>query len=169
MDPFVTDWNLMAYDYAGPWSNVSDYMDNLYRGKTKEGIDTDSVLKWYTRHGASPRKINMGLVFLVLSNMKSMLDLLTPVVLRIPLYGRSFENTTGIQQPYSGVGTGSWGAEGVWDVKVLPLAGAKVTEDFKTGGSDSYGEPQYTASAGFMKLPSLVFPLRCGQEGIHYV
>jgi len=116
MDPFVTNWNVMTYDYAGPWSKVSDYTDNLYRGNTKQGIDTDSVLKWYTEHGASPRKINMG----------------------IPLYGRSFENTNGIQQPYSGVGTGSWGEEGLWDVKVLPLAGAKVTEDFNTGGSYSY-------------------------------
>jgi len=61
------------------------------------------------------------------------------VASRIPLYGRAFENTTGIQQPYSGVGNGSWG-DGVWDVKVLPLAGANVTEDFKTGGSYSYGE-----------------------------
>ena len=77
MDPFVTNWNLMAYDYTGPWSKVSDYMDNLYRGKTKQGVDTDSVLKWYTGHGASPRKVNMGLVFLMLSNTKSMLDLLT--------------------------------------------------------------------------------------------
>jgi len=82
------------------------------------------------------------------------------MVLRIPLYGRSFENTNGIQQPYSGVGSGSrpGGLEGVWDVKVLPLAGAKVTEDFNTGGSYSYGEPQHTSSTGFMKLYSLVFP-----------
>ena len=61
MNPFVTNWNLMAYDYAGPWSNVSDYMANLYRGKTKQGVDTDSVLKWYTENGATRRKINMGL------------------------------------------------------------------------------------------------------------
>jgi len=79
------------------------------------------------------------------------------MVLRIPLYGRSFENTNGIHQPYSGVGPGSWG-DGVWDVKTLPLPGAKVTEDFTTGGSYSYGEPQYTAIIGFMKLYSLVFP-----------
>jgi len=68
----------MAYDYAGPWSNISDYMANLYRGTTKQGVDTDSVLKWYIRHGASPRKINIGLVFLMLSNAKPVLDLLTP-------------------------------------------------------------------------------------------
>ena len=86
-----------------------------------------------------------------------MLDHSHRMVLRIPLYGRSFENTNGIQQPYSGVGSGSLGG-GVWDVKMLPLAGAKVIEDFNTGGSYSYGEPQYTASTGFMKLHSLVFP-----------
>jgi len=56
----------------------------------------------------------------------------------IPLYGRAFENTTGIQQPYSGVGDGSWDA-GVWDVKVLPFPGATVIEDYKTGGAYSHG------------------------------
>ena len=79
------------------------------------------------------------------------------MVHRIPLYGRSFENTNGIQQPYSGVGSGSWG-DGIWDVKVLPLAGAQVTEDFNTGGSYSYGEPQYKASTRSTRLYSLVFP-----------
>ena len=85
------------------------------------------------------------------------------MVLRIPLYGRSFENTKGIHQPYSGVGPGSWGG-GVWDVKVLPLAGAKVTEDFSIGGSYSYGEPQYTAITRFMKSHSLVFPLDAAKK-----
>jgi len=89
------------------------------------------------------------------------------MALRIPLYGRSFENTNGIGQPYSGVGSGSLGG-GVWDVKLLPLSGAKVIEDFQIGSSYSYGESQYTASTGFMKLHSF-FPLRCGQEGINHV
>jgi len=60
MDQFVTMWNLMAYDYAGSWSDVSDYMDNLYLGDTKQGVDTDSALKWYTENGASKHKTAMG-------------------------------------------------------------------------------------------------------------
>ncbi|KAF8317680.1 glycoside hydrolase family 18 and carbohydrate-binding module family 5 protein [Clavulina sp. PMI_390] len=115
LDHLLTFWNLMAYDYAGPWSNVSDDQANLYRGHTKEGVDTDSTLRWYLEHGASCEKMNIG----------------------IPLYGRAFENTAGIQKPFSGVGSGSW-ADGVWDVKVLPFAGAKVTNDLATGASYSY-------------------------------
>ena len=60
-------------------------------------------------------------------------------IFSIPLYGRAFENTAGIQKPFSGVGSGSW-TDGVWDVKVLPFAGAKVTNDYATGASYSYGK-----------------------------
>lgn len=56
----------------------------------------------------------------------------------IPLYGRAFENTTGIEKPFSGVGAGSW-TDGVWDVKVLPFSGTVVTEDLGKGASYSYG------------------------------
>jgi chitinase len=56
---------------------------------------------------------------------------------RIPLYGRAFEETAGLQQPFTGVGTGTWGP-GVYDYKALPFAGATVTEDTKTGSSYSY-------------------------------
>ena len=56
---------------------------------------------------------------------------------RIPLYGRAFENTGGIRRPFNGVGPGG----GIWGVKMLPFAGAKVTEDFGAGGSYSYSEP----------------------------
>ena len=80
----------------------------------------------------------------------------TLIVPRIPLYGRAFENTAGIEQPYNGVGRGSW-EDGVWDVKVLPFAGAKVIEDLKTGGSYSYGEPERISNKStLMTLVSLL-------------
>lgn len=60
LDHLLTFWNLMAYDYAGPWSSVSDDQANLYRGKTKHGIDTDSSLKWYFKNGATRSKMNVG-------------------------------------------------------------------------------------------------------------
>lgn len=77
----------------------------------------------------------------------------------IPLYGRAFENTTGIQQPYSGVGNGSWDA-GIWDVKVLPFPGAAVIEDYKTGGAYSYGGCRDIMSQDQTQRPNtLVSPL----------
>ena len=62
MDKSLTYWNLMAYDYAGSWSNVSDDQANLYRGNTKEGVDTDSTIKYYVSQGATASKITMGYV-----------------------------------------------------------------------------------------------------------
>lgn len=55
----------------------------------------------------------------------------------MPLYGRAFESTTGIRQPFTGIGTGTWEA-GVYDYKALPMAGAKVIEDSVLGASYSY-------------------------------
>lgn len=62
MDKSLTFWNLMAYDYAGSWSNISDDQANLYRGNTKEGVDTDTTINWYVANGATKSKITMGCV-----------------------------------------------------------------------------------------------------------
>ncbi|QRV78423.1 chitinase [Ceratobasidium sp. AG-Ba] len=114
MNPYLTMWNLMAYDYAGAWSSVSDDQANLY-GPTKSGASTDSALSWYTSHGVPAGKITMG----------------------IPLYGRAFEQTSGIRQAYSGVGLGS-SEGGIYDYKALPPSGSKVTEDKTLVSSYSY-------------------------------
>ncbi|KAF8582270.1 carbohydrate-binding module family 5 protein [Ramaria rubella] len=114
MDQALSYWNLMAYDYAGSWSNVSDDMANLYGGVIS-GVSTDQAFKSYISRGATASKITMG----------------------IPLYGRGFEQTAGIRQPYNGVGPGTWEA-GVYDYKDLPFAGATVIEETDNVASYSY-------------------------------
>ncbi|KAG8716418.1 hypothetical protein FRC09_015764 [Ceratobasidium sp. 395] len=114
MDPYLSFWNLMAYDYAGSWSTTSDDQANLY-GPTLSKTDTDTAVKWYIANGATTSKIAMGM----------------------PLYGRAFEQTNGIRQPFNGIGTGTWEA-GVYDYKALPISGAKVTENSALGSSYSY-------------------------------
>ncbi|KAG8703022.1 hypothetical protein FRC08_003114 [Ceratobasidium sp. 394] len=114
MDASLSFWNLMAYDYAGSWSTTSDDQANLY-GPTNSQTDTDTSVKWYIANGAAANKIAMGM----------------------PLYGRAFEQTNGIRQPFNGIGPGTWEA-GVYDYKALPIAGAQVIENSALGSSYSY-------------------------------
>ncbi|KAJ3974696.1 glycoside hydrolase family 18 protein [Lentinula raphanica] len=118
VDAALTYWNLMAYDYAGSWLSWSDNQANLYDGQ-RTGINTDMAVKGYIAAGASADKINMG----------------------IPIYGRAFEETTGLGEPYNGIGPGTFEA-GVYQYKVLPLevlvAGASVFENTTDVTSYSY-------------------------------
>ncbi|KAG6372994.1 glycoside hydrolase family 18 and carbohydrate-binding module family 5 protein [Boletus reticuloceps] len=114
LDQVLTYWNLMAYDYAGSWLSFADNQANLYGG-SRTGVSTDAAVKHYISSGATPGKIVMGM----------------------PLYGRAFENTDGIGQPYSGVGPGTLQA-GVYSYKDLPLPGALVSEDPVDVASYSY-------------------------------
>ncbi|KAG9311364.1 glycoside hydrolase family 18 and carbohydrate-binding module family 5 protein [Chiua virens] len=109
LDRVLTYWNLMAYDYAGSWLEWADNQANLYGG-SRTGVSTDAAVQYYLSSGATPRKIMIG----------------------IPLYGRPFENTDGIGQPYSGVGLGTYA------YKDLPLPGALVMEDLTDVASYSY-------------------------------
>ena len=52
-------------------------------GGARTNVSTDKAVKFYLANGATAGKINMG----------------------IPLYGRAFEDTTGIGAPYTGVRT----------------------------------------------------------------
>ncbi|PCH38885.1 carbohydrate-binding module family 5 protein [Wolfiporia cocos MD-104 SS10] len=114
MDAALTYWNLMAYDYAGSWLNITANQANLY-DPSLTNVSTNKAIEWYLANGATPSKINMG----------------------IPLYGRSFEDTDGIGDSYDGVGSGTL-QDGIWDYSDLPKAGATVYENYTDVASYSY-------------------------------
>lgn len=121
MDRFLDFWNLMAYDYAGSWDQLAGHQANLYPSRdcpASTPFSTIAALDHYIRRGVAPSKIVVGM----------------------PLYGRAFENTSGLGQPYSGIGDGTW-ERGVYDYKKLPLEGAKEYCDDRCGGSGCY-DPQ---------------------------
>lgn len=97
MDPYVTFWNLMTYDFSGSWEPTAGYHSQLFAGPHS----ADFAVKSYIERGVRPDKIIFGM----------------------PIYGRSFLHTAGVGAPFHGVGKGSW-EEGVYDYKQLPLPGS---------------------------------------------
>lgn len=117
MDQYLTFWNIMTYDFAGSWSQQSDLQANLYGN----GISGDGAVRGYISRGATPQKIVLGL----------------------PIYGRAFQNTSGLGKPFRGVGSGSW-EDGVWDYKALPLPDSKESVDKQRVGAYCYSSKSQT-------------------------
>lgn len=125
MDPYVDNWNLMAFDYqGGGFSNFTGHLSNVYPSlknpKSTTGWDskdekfvpfnTKQAIDHYKANVASPSKIQLGL----------------------PLYGVSFANVVelngssrGLGQKFNGTGEGSF-ESGILNYKDLPQNGSRV-------------------------------------------
>jgi chitinase len=111
--------NLMAYDYAGSFSATAGHTANLYTNDAIPGstpFSTDTAIKAYLAAGVPSRKLVLGM----------------------PLYGRSFENTQSLGQSFIASEEGSWD-QGAWDYKDLPRSpSAKMYCDENAEGCYSH-------------------------------
>lgn len=118
MDKYLDFWNLMAYDYAGAWDQTSGHQANLHPSQQSPActpFSTDAAINFYTKNGVPANKMVLGM----------------------PLYGRTFQNTGGPGQPYQGIGEGSW-EQGIWDYKALPKPDSQEQLDPQLGASWSF-------------------------------
>lgn len=96
---------------AGSWDSKAHNQANIYGPP----INANDAVHFYLSHGVPRSKLILG----------------------IPLYGRSFANTKGLGETYSGVGGGTW-EPGVYDYRVLPLPGSYTYRDQNLGASWTY-------------------------------
>lgn len=118
MSEVLDFFNLMAYDYAGSWDTLTGHQANLYPSPdnlNSTPFSTEGAIVGYLSAGVPPSKIVLGM----------------------PIYGRSFDQTSGLGQPFTGVGSGTW-ESGVWDYKGLPRSGATEAYDEVAGATYSY-------------------------------
>ncbi|KAL2199345.1 glycoside hydrolase family 18 protein [Corynascus similis CBS 632.67] len=119
MDAYLDAWHLMAYDYAGPWDATTGHQANLYPDPANPEatkFSTGRAVADYLARGVPASKLVLGL----------------------PLYGRIFASTTGLGQPYTGVGDQGSIEPGIWLYKDLPRPGAEERWDAAAGASYSF-------------------------------
>ena len=59
MDAALTYWNLMAYDYAGSWLNITANQANVYDASLTN-VSTDVAVQWYLDNGVTASKMTIG-------------------------------------------------------------------------------------------------------------
>jgi chitinase len=125
MDPYVDNWNLMAFDYqGGGFSNFTGHLSNVYPSltnpKSTDGWEnsTKSFTPFNTKRAIDYYKANVA------SSNKIMLGM--------PLYGRSFASVVDLSrdkramgQKFNGSGEGTF-SPGTLNYYDLPQEGAKL-------------------------------------------
>lgn len=108
----------MSYDYTGSWTPRSGHQANVFANKANQAstpLNTDDAVRYYKSQGIRGRKIVIG----------------------SPLYGRSFNGTSGLGQNYTSLGSGG-PQPGVWYYKDLPKRGAREHFDDVAKATYSY-------------------------------
>ncbi|KAL5867691.1 Chitinase 4 [Pyricularia oryzae] len=78
----------MAYDYTGSWGSISGHQANLHPSEDNAAstpFSTEKAVDYYLGAGVTPGKLVLGM----------------------PIYGRTFQNTTGSGRAFSGIRDGS--------------------------------------------------------------
>lgn len=109
--------NMMAYDFAGPWTSRSGHQSQLFTPK-------------HPTSDAARASGQSAIDYLVTQGVPS-----TKIVLGIPAYGRSFH---GAKKPGDKF-TGQGGEEGVFEYRDLPRPEAKEYVDRKLGAAYCVG------------------------------
>ena len=119
--PYVDFINLMGYDYAGSFSDFSGHQANIYKSvdnPQSTNFSTEDAMNYYLNEAQwDAQKLTLGM----------------------PIYGRSFANTTGPGTAFNNATDGSW-ENGVWDYKAVAgnSSFGKVYTDDQTVSSYSY-------------------------------
>lgn len=125
MAQYLDFFNFMGYDYMGAgFSTTSGHQANMYKSSTNPAstdLDTWSAIDAYIAAGVDPAMIVLGM----------------------PAYGRSFDNTE-LGQAFTMPTSGSWvdvetgKGLGIWDYNSLPKVGATEIYAVDAGATYSY-------------------------------
>ncbi|KAJ2511118.1 hypothetical protein GGI11_005223 [Coemansia sp. RSA 2049] len=126
--------NIMAYDYAGPWSPVTGHQQNLFHPSAGDsGLASNDTVSDFLQRGVPPEKIVLGVGF----------------------FGRGFANVSaeragaappGLGCPFSGSPPGTW-EQGVFDYKALRAAHLREGSGYAVHWDDAAKAPVlYSAS-----------------------